>query len=78
MANVVTEKETSKELNEKQKCIINLTKQLRENIAALTGSDKTRITLQIEVPEDEYRPWMDIALLEGKVAVAMSDDSLPF
>lgn len=77
-ANIESATDTSKQLTEKQKSLLNLSTEFQRNIAVLVGTTNVQVTVSIEVPEAKFEDWMVRNLEEGNVLVLMRDDSLPF
>lgn len=71
--------ETAKELTEKQKSILNLTREFKRNINTVLGEQNAQVDVTITVPEIKFQQWMGLTIVENEgLFIYIKDDSLPF
>lgn len=78
-ANIDEVIETTKELTEKQKSILNLTREFKKNINTVLGEHNAQVDVTITVPEVRFQEWMNLTIVENEgLFIYIKDDSLPF
>jgi len=78
-ANIDEVIETTKELTEKQKSILNLASQFKQNLQAIVCEDNIQVDVNITVPEVKFQQWMGQTLIENEgLFIYINDDKLPF